>query len=628
MCGILGFSFKQKSEIINKDHFLSLLKLINHRGPDNTGFYHNENFIFGMNRLSIIDEFNGNQPMSSSDGEYKIIFNGEIYNFKELKKNLEEQKFVFKTNSDTEVVLNLYIKYGYECLNKMNGMFALAIYKKSTNELFLARDRFGKKPLYYYGDEKRFIFSSELKPIIHSKVIDFKINRKAIYDMTSLWYVAEPKCIVNKVFQLKPGHYLKLSNNNIVINKWSDIKITQSNLNFKDSAEYLKYLIEDSVKIRLNSDVKVATMLSGGVDSGIISHFYNKNYQNGEAFNIDFKEKSYSEYTLSKLTADKLGIKLHKVDYIDDKIQIEKILNNIDEPLGNASLVASYQIFKFINSKNIKVVLTGDGGDELFGGYPTYQSEYYHKFFKKIPYPIFNTLRKIIKFLPVSKKRISFDYKVKKLLKYIKMNPLKSHPLWREPLNFLENQDIFNDNNFGDKNYDPYDIYTKSYEEKNDLDNKNKLMLADFQNYLLNDHLRKLDRSSMLNSVEARCPFLDHRIVNFAFSLNSSFKVSFFELKKILKFIGKDFLDKKIISSPKLGLTPPINYWIDDYFKDYVYDITNSKSGLIFDIFNKSKMLKIYDDHFTKKSDYSRFIWSIISLNYWYESNKKYLTLK
>tara|TARA_B100002019_G_scaffold292918_1_gene317810 strand:+ start:1326 stop:3209 length:1884 start_codon:yes stop_codon:yes gene_type:complete len=627
MCGILGFYNKDKNKIFSKELFGTLLNTIQHRGPDSNGTYQNKNFIFGMNRLSIIDQKNGDQPISSENGDYKIIFNGEIYNYKELKLELERSNVKFKSDSDTEVVLNLYIKYGEKFLNKLNGMFAFAIYRVSTNEVFLARDRFGKKPLYYYNSEESFIFSSELTPILRSNITNFKLNFQSIIDYMSLWYVSEPKTIIKNIFQLKPGHFLKLKDGNMFMKKWWQINFNDSKLNFKEAAEKLEYLIEDSVKIRLTSDVKVVSMLSGGIDSGIISNFYKKNYSDCEAFILDFKEKTYSEYELGKLTSNKLNLKLNKVNYINSKNQIINILEQIDEPLGNASLIASYQIFNFINQKKIKVVLTGDGGDELFGGYPTYQSVYYNKIFKSVPKPIFNSLKFMVNLLPVSKNRISFDYRIKKLLKYIKEDPLFAHPRWREPISISEYPNLLNKVDGDLDSYDPFQSYYESYSTANSLDKKNKMMFADFQNYLLNDHLRKIDRCSMLNSVEARCPFLDHRIVNFAFSINSSYKVNFFNLKKILKHIGHKFLDKRNINSSKKGLTPPINYWIEDYFKDYLYDNLNNRNNPLFQLLNKNSLEEILNQHFKKKKDYSRFIWSIISMSLWLEKNKKFISV-
>ena len=629
MCGILGIYYKEQSKIFDKNNFSKLLQLLNHRGPDSSGVYQNNNFIFGMKRLSIIDQNNGDQPLSSFyNNDYKIIFNGEIYNYLQLKSELEKENFIFKTKSDTEVVLNLYIKYGESCLNKLNGMFSFAIYKASTGEIFIARDRFGKKPLYFSNNNECFIFSSEITPIMQSGLIKSQLNYEAIIDTLSLWYISEPKTIIKNIYQLNPGHYLKINKNNFQVFKWWNHNFKASNLNFKESAAKLEFLIEDSVKLRLNSDVKIATTISGGIDSGLISYFYSKNYKNGEAFTIDFKEKTYSEYELSKISSKKFGLKLHTVDYIESKNQIEDVLKKIDEPLGNASLVASYQIFNFIKKKNIKVVLTGDGGDELFGGYPTYQSEYYYKLFKNLPRPVFNIIKKFISLIPTSSNRISFDYRIKKLLKYIQLTPWESHAHWREALNIKENMNVLNNDIQEQYNgYDPFQAFDKSWDQASKLDNKNKLMFGDFQNYLLNDHLRKIDRSSMLNSVEARSPFLDFRIVDFAFSLKSNHKVDFFNLKKILKYIGKDYLDKKIIKAPKLGLTPPINYWIDSYFKDYIYDSINSKDSLITRIFDKKNLNIILKKHFNKEIDYSRFIWSIITIEQWFENNKRFISL-
>jgi len=627
MCGILGIKFFNQEKNIQRQEFLDLLKIIKYRGPDDFGVFQDKNFSFGINRLSIIDTKGGHQPITSENNEYKIIFNGEIYNYLEIKNELKDLGYKFSTNSDTEVVLYAFEEFGIKCLEKFNGMFAFAIYKTSNGDIFIARDRFGKKPLYFTKNEELFLFSSELGPIIQSKLIKNLINYQAIYDLLTYWYVAEPKTIIKNVSQLPPGHYLEIKNNNLTIHKWWNFEFKKNNLNLDDSSAYLEELIENSVKIRLNSDVKVATTLSGGIDSGIVSYFYNKLYRGGIAYSLDFKEKSYSEYSLANLTAKKIKIPLIKIDYIDNKKTIENILEQIDEPLGNASFVASYQIFKGISKNNTKVVLTGDGADELFGGYPTYQSEYYYKFFNTLPNPIFNLLKNLIKYLPVSQSRISFDYKIKQLLKYIKLGPLNAHPEWRKILNTSNNKELFTDFFLNEiKDYNQTSNYLNSYKNCDELDLKNKLMFADFQNYLLNDHLRKIDRSSMLNSVEARNPFLDYRIVNFAYSLDSKMKVNFFNLKIILKNIAKKYLDNKNINSQKLGLTPPINYWIRYYFKETIDEIMRAPEEIFIKTFNMFRIKVIINEHFSNKVDHSRFIWTLISVFYWYKKNKKFIS--
>ena len=626
MCGILGL-YALKEENIDLKYFQKLLAITNFRGPDSNGVYHDKNFIFGINRLSIVDKPNGNQPISTEDGRYTIIFNGEIYNYQQIKNILIEKKIKFKTNTDTEVVLMAYIVWGKQCLEKFNGMFAFCIYDKFKKNFFLARDKIGKKPLYYSFQNNIFIFSSEISQIIQSRYFKSKINFEAISDLFSQWYISEPKSIIKNVQQLTPGSYLFFENNNFKKEKWNNL-LLDNKYDGKHSENEFDTLMNDAVKIRLDEDTKFAVLLSGGIDSGIISYYAKKNYNNLKAFTINFEEKSYSETSLAKNTAQKLDINLDVINIEYTKELITKILEDIDEPLGNASYIPSYIIFNKIKTEGCKIVLTGDGGDELFGGYPTYQAEYYRKFINFFPKPIFNILKYLINSIPVSYDKISFDYKLKQLINNVTSNPSLSHSKWREILS-IENQVLGFNKFIVDEifNYNPLENYKYAFKESAHLDFANSCMYADFNTYLLNDHLRKIDRSSMHNSVEARSPFLDYRIIDFAFKMKSNKKFNLFNTKIFLKNFAKKILPRKVISSKKSGLTPPINYLIFNYFNEFLQSSVNDKSSFCRFLFKETYLKLILTSHFSRKIDYSRFIWTLISLECWYLKNKKFVQL-
>lgn len=626
MCGILGLHSYEK-DINDPENFKNLLSITKSRGPDSKGIYKSDNFIFGINRLAIVDKLNGDQPISTEDGRFTIIFNGELYNFKEIRKQLIEKKILFTTNSDTEVVLKSYIEWGKDCLIKFNGMFAFCIYDNLKKTFFLARDRFGKKPLYYSFQNNIFIFASEISQIIKFNSLKSKINYKSVSDLFSQWYISEPKSIIKNVEQLPPGSCLIFDDNKVKIYKWFNFLFDNKYFGNNSNDEFAA-LIEDSVRIRLDEDTKFAVLLSGGIDSGLISYYAKKNFQNLKAFTIDFEEKSYSELSLAKKTAKKLDLDLDVINIKYSKDIILNILKEIDEPLGNASYIASHIIFKNIKDQGYKIVLTGDGGDELFGGYPTYQAEYYRKFLNKLPKPIFNFFKLLINNIPVSHDKISFDYKIKQLFNNITSNSKLSHAKWREIISINDQHKGFNNFITNEiQNYDPLESYLNAFEEFDVSDHGNACMYADFKTYLLNDHLRKIDRSSMHNSIEARNPLLDYRIVDFAFKMDSSKKFNIFNTKIFLKKFASDFLPKEVIKSKKAGLTPPINYWISNFFKDFIYEIALDKNSFSRFIFKEKYLVSILNYHFKKRIDYSRFIWTLICIESWYLRNKKYLYL-
>lgn len=408
MCGINGiFDFSNSySNSKLKKSIHKMNKEIIHRGPDDDGFYYGLNIALGMRRLSIIDLENGKQPIISKNKDFIIIFNGEIYNYIELKNDLIKKNCTFETSSDTEVILNLYIEYGNKAFEKLRGMFAFCIYDKKCERITLVRDYSGEKPLHYYLDENIFIFGSELKSLMKSDFVKKEINQTALEQFLTLTYIPAPNTIYKNVYKIKAGCYMTIDKNGKINNSryWDvEFKKDQTIQSFKKSSELLYDIVHNSVKQSMVSDVPVGTFLSGGIDStiitGIVSKYYNKRLN---TFTITFDDKRFDESDRARVVSKEFNTRHHELKLNPTILlnEMNTMINNLDEPFADASYIPTYLISKFAK-KHVKVVLTGDAGDELFAGYNKYLINYYSKIYLKIPKFIRkNIINKIIYALP------------------------------------------------------------------------------------------------------------------------------------------------------------------------------------------------------------------------------------
>lgn len=625
MCGIITHIAFDDTARLSADELHQLNELQRHRGPDSGGVYCDGNAGLGVRRLAVIDLQTGDQPISSHDGRYVIVFNGEIYNHAAIHRALVQKGYPLKTQSDTETLLYAFIDRGPACLSELNGMFAFAIWDKKDQELFLARDRMGIKPLYYTMDGSRALFSSELTPIYASGLFSLTINHRAVMDYLAYWYICEPATIFNNVYQVPPGHYAFIKKGQLNISSYWELPCgAEQPLCFTDATQQLEELLRDSIKLRMKVDVPIGTFLSGGIDSGLVTAF--SVGQTGEplkAFAIGFKETSYSELKEALKTA-----KRYHVDFVYEEIEridptvVEEVIQAFDEPLGNASFVPTYFLAKMA-AQHVKVVLTGDGGDELFGGYPTYQAPYYQNIYRRIPPSIITLIKKAVKKLPVSHDRISLDYRLKRLMEGLDFPYTRAHFTWREVTPRDVQAQLFHPDIWRDlEPYDSFSVADRYFQRADQLSVKNQLMYVDLNTYLLNDHLRKVDRMTMAHSLEARLPYLDYRIVSLAMQMPSEHKITFGTTKKILRHLAKPYLPPSVIHGPKKGLTSPIAGWITGELREYIKD--RLKGGLLADLFETKTVEAILAEHYAKKKDNSRIIWSLLTLQGWGDKVKKF----
>lgn len=570
MCGICGFVGPGNQEDIDR-----MVSSLNHRGPDGRGTWNNGKSVYlGHSRLAIIDIECGHQPMVNQDQQVVISFNGEIYNFLELRRELEAKGHIFKSDhSDTEVILNGYLEWGDKVVDKMNGMWAFAIYDSTKHLLFLSRDRFGEKPLFYSFQNNNFIFASELSSIEQFPHFDKKVSKLALAKYLAHGYIPSPNSILHNVYKLPAGCNLtyRIENQNIQQTKYWSFSLEPDSPKQHTEEYYCEGildLLDRSVKARLVSDVPVGTFLSGGIDSSAITSLASNFSSSLKSFNIGFEEKSFDESNYAKKLAKLIGTN-HYAEYCTEK-QLLKILNTLplklDEPISDSSIIATYQLCKFANSK-IKVALSGDGADELFAGYDPFKAIRTASFFENIGAKKFsNTLLWVLdSCVPVSHKNISFDFKIKRFLKGMKNSWDCRHPSWLAPFSCDEINHIL------DYKITIEELFSEAI---NDWKNCNSTNLFDkslsfFTNiYLKNGILSKVDKASMLNSLEVRSPFLDLNFVNFVRKIPTHLKYKNGTSKYILKRSVSKILPKDLIYRKKKGFGTPIGKaFFSDSFK-------------------------------------------------------------
>lgn len=629
MCGICG-KFNLNESPVEEKLIQEMIQEMYHRGPDSQGTYINSGIGLGHCRLSIVDLSPlGHQPMFDSSGQFVIVYNGEIYNFPEIKLELQNQGIHFRSFSDTEVILESYKKWGEACLDKFHGMFAFAIWDLKKHELFLARDRFGVKPLYYFKSKDTFSFASEINVLLKDKDCPKTLRLQGIYNYLSLNYIPNAFTIYQKINKLEPGHFLKINKERIFLKKWYDLssKLNNENLNldFTSAREKTRSLMEKAVEKRLISDVPLGAFLSGGVDSSlIVALMARASSKPIKTFTIGYKDqKLYDETSYAKIISEKFQTD-HKAFLLshDDILKIiPNLLDSLGEPFGDPSLLPSFLLAHYTR-QHVTVALSGDAGDEVFAGYQKYSGEFFSKYYLKLPHFFrSNFLPSLINSLPSS--RTSFltnnIRKIKKFLYGISKEQSQRHYLWME----IFNPEIKNDMlQAYEKTFfeDPIEIVEKIQSQWPNQDSINKMLFTDLSCCLPNNMFFKVDTASMLNSLEVRSPFIDHELVEFIFSLPGKYKLRPTKQKHILLKAFSDIIPREIRNRSKHGFDVPIGEWfrkeLRPLFQDIVFD--NNQNFL-----NTNVIKKIYKDHMDRRQDNTFRLWNIFVLKWWLNKRAK-----
>lgn len=624
MCGIVGWvSWGCPPEV-------SILEKMNsqliHRGPDAGAIFADGPMAFGHRRLSIIDlNASANQPMVSQCKRYVIVFNGEIYNFKALRKELEILGATFNTNGDTEVILEAFKFWGYDCLEHLEGMFAFALWDSAKEELFLARDRLGEKPLYYSQISGRgLVFASELQSLRSNPYVSSAIDPSAFSQYLTINYVSGNHSMIKGVSKLLPGHFLVFSKNNKVklYSYWdlaSFYNAKKSNLSSEAAAVQLKHLLDEAVEARMVSDVPIGAFLSGGIDSSSIVASMVRATGPGlvNTFCIGFDEKGYSEAGEAQQVAKFLNAEHHEL-IVGKNIHLDfkKIICAMDEPVADTSFIPFYYLAKFAH-QSVKVALSGDGGDELLAGYETYSADKLKSMLGWVPTIGWDIARQYIdKLIPVNHDKVSFDYKLKQFIKGQKLNADQAHLFWRTIFDKSEKFEIVTPEIAREmSSVNPFEYHFSKLAEVPDAHYLDRAMYLDLKTWLPDDILTKVDRATMAHSLESRAPFLDRKIVEFCANLPVNFKMNGFNKKYLLKKSQKNILPKSVLQQKKKGFNAPLAKWMNEDLKEVMYQATtNDNLGQYFQI---ESIRKLWQDHERFQSDNSYKLFGLTCFSLW-----------
>ena len=625
MCGITGFISKDKNAPVDQRTAVldRMCASITYRGPDEQGLLVRERAALGMRRLSIIDIKTGQQPIFSDDGNLAIVYNGEIYNFRELRSEMESLGHKFKTNSDTEVIVNAYEEFGTNCLKKLRGMFAFAIWNFREETLFIARDRVGKKPLFYSVTENgSFVFGSELKTLLVHGEIKRDIDLAALDAYLTFGYVPEENCILKNVKKLLPGHFLIFKDGQIKTEKYWDFNYAEPQ-NIKTEGEYVEILrekIREAVKIRLISEVPLGAFLSGGVDSSTIVAMMSQCSDTPvKTFSIGFKEDSFDELKYARIAAKQFGTDHHEFIVTPDLFDlVDELVWHFDEPFSDPSSLPTYMLSKMAR-EHVTVVLSGDGGDELFAGYSRYVINEKRSGFANLPEVIREgLLRPISEKLPHSARGKNYLYNISldSTDRYIDSVSCFNGPR----KNYLYSAEFSEELNtdFG-KSEHSFRSFANSVSTGSEID---KLLYLDSKTYLPGDILTKVDRMTMANSLEARVPLLDHELIEFVVGIPSHLKMNGLQTKHILKKAMEGIVPNEILYREKQGFGVPIGEWINIQLRDRIICDLSDKRALERGFFNAGYIQTLLKEHSDGRRDHSHSLWVLWMFELW---QRKYI---
>lgn len=621
MCGIVGYLNLNGESLDPGEGFLTpMCESIMHRGPDERGAMIVGPAALGMTRLSIIDLATGQQPIPNEDESVWIVFNGEIYNYHDLQKLVLAKGHTLRTSSDTEVIVHLYEEFGVDCLQYLEGMFAFAIWDKAKRRLFIARDRMGEKPLHYGVFGGQLVFGSELKGILAHPQATRELDPVALQKYLALEYVPAPHSIFKGITKLMPGHFLLAENGDVRTHRYWEPKAEKSNLSEADANDKLIELLDRSTKLRLIADVPLGVFLSGGIDSSAIAALAARNRSEPvKTFSIGFTDKSFDETEHAQRVADHVGTQHHVAIFEPGmaRATLEELWNFLDEPLADASVVPTFFLSK-MTREHVKVALAGEGGDELFGGYPTYQAHKLSNLWSSIPSLLREgLLEPAIRGLPVSHNNLSFDYKAKRFISAAAEAPVARHLKWMGSIGLAQQQDLIQPQLLTLTGADElYRGRPSGHAGHGDV--VAEIMHLDMTTYLPDDLLVKSDRASMAASLEVRLPFLAYPLVEFAMSLPSSLKVKGMTTKYLLKKAVTPYLPAENIKRPKKGFGIPVAKWLQQDFKPIVDELLCEEFVRRQGIFQWQYIDRLLREHNDGRFDRRKELWTLFMFQWWW----------
>lgn len=617
VCGICGIA--HLGGCVERDLLDAMCTSLLHRGPDDHGLHVEGPIGLGATRLSIIDLEGGHQPLCNEDGSIWAVQNGEIYNYQELRADLLRRGHRLATHSDTEVLAHLYEEYGDDFVRHLHGMFAFAIWDAPRRRLLLARDRLGVKPLFYTVHAGRLLWGSEIKAILAAGV-PRRVDPAALHDYLSFDYVPGPRTMFADISKLPAGHLLTWDGDLHVRRYW-DVPGKQREVGRDEAAlrAHLRGLLDDAVRENMVSDVPVGAFLSGGLDSSIVVALMSRlTSEPVRTFSVGFRERSYNELPYARMVAERYGTDHHEV-IVEPQIEdvIHEIVDHFDEPFADSSAVATYYVAQ-VAREHVKVALSGDGGDEVFGGYTIYQADRLAHLYRRLPHALAEgVIPAVVRRLPVSEGKMSLDLKARRFVERARLDPITAHASWRVIFTDAMKERLYADG--AAARHDSLDLLRGYFDGYAENDLLNRFLYVDTKVSLVDDMLAKVDRMSMANSLEVRVPLLDHRLVEWMSQVPSDYKVRRLDLKYLFKEVARDLLPREVVDRRKAGFHVPIPGWIKQELRPLIAEQLGPATVARQGIFDPGYVSQLLEAHASGRENYSRNIWGLLIFSLWYD---------
>lgn len=614
MCGICGFVNFDRHRPVDRDVLQNMRDTLSHRGPNDVGLYVDGPVGLGHRRLSIIDVAGGHQPMANEDGSIWIVFNGEVYNYLELRQQYLKGRHRFATDSDTEVMIHLYEDFGAECVTYFNGMFAFALWDLRTKTLLLARDRVGVKPLYYTIQGDALIFASEIKSILQHPAVEPRVDPVAVDEFMTYGYVQGSRTAFAKISRLPEGHTLTLRDGEIAIARYWDLPFAPNETpTEQEHTDRVRDLLNDSIKLRLRSDVPLGVLLSGGIDSSAVVGLLSRDVGKIKTYSIGFDAGSeYNELHHARRLAAHFHTDHHETILKPDVFRdfIPTFVYYMDEPVTEAAAVSLYYVCK-LAARDVTVVLSGEGSDELFGGYPIYRYMQILERYRQVP-----SAARTGMIEPLLRRAVPHA-------KFDKYLALAGQPLEQRYLNVhlydvRLRHTLYSADFKAVAHRDPCEPISHIYEHTRGWDLLSRLLYLDTRSWLPNDILIKADRMSMANSLELRVPFLDYRLIEYAASIPSRYKMRGARTKHILKNMLKDVVPSWVLARSKMGFPTPLASMFRDTLRPYVQSLVTDETSERRGYFDPARVRTLVDEHMTGRADHHGALWRLVVLEEWH----------
>lgn len=631
MCGISGVVLSRGQ--VDPENVVRMRDALTHRGPDDKGLYVKGGAGLGFRRLSIIDlSADGAQPMCNEDGTLWLVYNGEIYNYASLREELLTRGHQFRSQTDSEVVIHAFEEWGEQCLDRFNGMFAFALWDEKQQKLFAARDRLGVKPFFYYEDAGKLIFGSELKAILEYPDLELQADEGALSDFFSVNYIPPPRTPFRNIRALPPGNWLSWKDGQSREHKYWDVQLRPGNGHHAAEAEIIEELVErisDAVRKRLVADVPLGAFLSGGLDSSAVVHFMRRHVQHSlKTFSVRFEDPSYDEGPYAREIAQSLQTEHYEVTCTPQDLvsTFEKSVRHADDLTADLSNVPLYLVSR-LAVEHVKVVLSGDGGDEIFLGYPIYQADRWAEHYRRLPLWLHRFIvNPMVQALPTSTAKLSFEYKARKFVEGARRPPAQAHFSWRTIFTEEEKRALFT----GDfaaavSDHLSSDVWEELFASCANGSYLENGVYSDYKTFLAGSILPKVDTMSMANSLEARTPFLDYELVEFMAQVPTAMKMRGFKTKHLFKQAMRPLLPARIVDRKKAGFHTPLPGWFRTELRAWVDEILSPERITSTGRLNSANVQRLKAEHFQGRANHAFKLWGLMNFVVWHDNYGRFL---